>query len=487
MRKIRSGFTLIELLVVIAIIAVLIALLLPAVQAAREAARRAQCLNNLKQIGIAIANYESSFQALSVRQGIGLHGSCPGAAAYARWSAHSQLLMFIEQGNLFNSINFNLPPETPGMAGAVPFMPAYQNPNRENMTACLTQVAAFLCPSDGPPIAGWPGGNNYLANQQTWACDLSENFPSTIAPQRGSRTGSSTTTARCKVAGVTDGTSNTAYFSEKIRGTGVANPKTDLLVIANQTSLDATYLACTTSNVLTAPPLTSRQGMSWVMGEMCCTPYNHVAPPNQHELRGHGLPGQHGQHGDAGAPVEQASRRSERLDGRRIRCGSSRRRVNLQTWRALGTRNGGEVISSDHSKKTNNATGRKSRFRTGATVSVLSIRISACVLDETRGADIMNRAIRHLQVKFGPILSLAGCAGRLRRGPRAVHADLGRGPLLARSGPDGLAGRQARRRGRSDAAGPCRRLGLASRRADRVVPDRRRGRRTTGPSSSPSS
>ena len=66
--------------------------------------------------------------------------------------------MFIEQGNLFNSINFNLPPETPGMAGAVPFMPPYQNPNRENMTASLTQVATFLCPSDGPPIADLAGG-----------------------------------------------------------------------------------------------------------------------------------------------------------------------------------------------------------------------------------------------------------------------------------------------------------------------------------------
>src|SRR5580700_5501585 len=105
----RHGFTLIELLVVIAIIAVLIALLLPAVQAAREAARRAQCVNNLKQIGIAIHNYVTTFNVLPFGKGGGYVGTVPGAAAYARWSTNSQLLMFIEQGNLFNSINFNLP------------------------------------------------------------------------------------------------------------------------------------------------------------------------------------------------------------------------------------------------------------------------------------------------------------------------------------------------------------------------------------------
>src|SRR5262249_8837079 len=155
----------------------------------------------------------------------------PGAVGYARWSVLSQLLMFIEQGNLFNSINFNLPPETPGM-GPNPgqgFMPAYSNPNRENMTASLTQVATFLCPSDVPPIPTWPGGNNYLANQQTWACDLSENFPSTIAPNETPR-GVFYYNSSVRVSGVTDGLSNTAYFSEKLRGTGTPNPKTDLLV-----------------------------------------------------------------------------------------------------------------------------------------------------------------------------------------------------------------------------------------------------------------
>jgi prepilin-type N-terminal cleavage/methylation domain-containing protein len=345
MRRIRYGFTLIELLVVIAIIAVLIALLLPAVQSAREAARRSQCLNNLKQIGIAIANYESAFKVYPFAKGLPYTTTLPTAAAYARWSAHSQLLMFIEQGNLFNSINFSLPPETPGMAGAGNFMPAYQDPNRENMTASLTQVAIFLCPSDGPPISTWPGANNYLGNQQTWACDLSENLPSTDAPAEMPQ-GIFYFNSSVRVAQVTDGTSNTAYFSEKLRGNGTPNPRTDLLTIPNQSSLDSTYLTCQTTNILTAPPLTTRQGMSWVMGEMCCTVYNHVAPPNSTSCAGAPFPG------NMANMSMQVPPSSNHPGGVNVLMGDASGRfiktnVNLVTWRALGTRNGGEVISAD--------------------------------------------------------------------------------------------------------------------------------------------
>src|SRR6187402_2594220 len=97
-KLIASAFTLVELLVVIAIIGILVALLLPAVQAAREAGRRTHCLNNLKQIGLALHNYHDVRKALPF--GKGAPYPMP-AAGYARWSPHAMILPFMEQGTTY--------------------------------------------------------------------------------------------------------------------------------------------------------------------------------------------------------------------------------------------------------------------------------------------------------------------------------------------------------------------------------------------------
>jgi prepilin-type N-terminal cleavage/methylation domain-containing protein/prepilin-type processing-associated H-X9-DG protein len=150
-KRCRSeGFTLIELLVVIALVSMLIALLLPAVQGAREAARRAQCLNNMKQIGLAIANYESALGCLvpgyisspAPMTQLGVLGDNPDPITNDNgpgWGWLALLLPYAEQGPLYNAINVNLPTWV-----------------ADNGTAVLTQLEVFLCPAANNPNATCP-------------------------------------------------------------------------------------------------------------------------------------------------------------------------------------------------------------------------------------------------------------------------------------------------------------------------------------------
>ncbi len=351
MNRCRSAFTLIELLVVIAIIAVLIALLLPAVQAAREAARRAQCINNLKQFGLAIHNYDDSFRCLPFGKGDDYQVVLPSAPVYARWSTHSQLLMFLEQTPLFNAINFSLPPETPNLdTYNMGFDMPYQDPNRENATVCRIAVAAFLCPSDpagAGGLTGWDGGNNYYGNEGSWLCDACQQTPSTIAPGYLPQ-GPLYNRSCVNLAGISDGTSSTAFFSERRRGQGVVNLQSDMYAMGQAMTIDQTWQMCTTLDMTMAMALTSSMGATWAIGDMTCSTYNHVSTPNTRtcaSMAG-GMMGM----GSMSNMAVQLPPSSYHPGGVNVLFGDGSTRflkdsTALAVWRALSTRNGGEIVN----------------------------------------------------------------------------------------------------------------------------------------------
>jgi prepilin-type N-terminal cleavage/methylation domain-containing protein/prepilin-type processing-associated H-X9-DG protein len=220
----RRGFTLIELLVVIAIIGVLIALLLPAVQAAREAARRAQCVNNLKQVGLGIANYESANVSYPVGVINNVNSPSQGQDCQTRnQSMFSLILPYMEQTTIYNAINFSFPSfgHAPGAWGLGIDSGATQQ------TAFSNVVNSYLCPSDLRSASNAPSATstnrysngsysmvfgNYDVWHWYWGC-----------PNTGSPTVWGATDAMFgydtayKVADLTDGTSNTLAVGETCR------------------------------------------------------------------------------------------------------------------------------------------------------------------------------------------------------------------------------------------------------------------------------
>lgn len=349
----KTGFTLIELLVVIAIIAVLISLLLPAVQSAREAARRAQCINNLKQLGLAMHNYHDAVGSFPFGQ---------GPFGWNDWSAQIYLLPYMEQRPLYNTINFT---RTIGPASPT---------NAENQTMMRTQYNIFICPSDVDKLTNPFGHLNYASN--------SGHNPQFFGRSSGGNTASglflwaadpnpfsSDGTAHLNKAGqivslrdVTDGTSNTSAFSEKVKAVGgngntsyrsnprdLSKPLSMMFSVSlggvDENTPNGYFLRCKAINPVTNTLADSQvMGSHYWSGHPYAGRFNHVMTPNTWGC----LYGINGETNGNGA-VPPSSRHPGGVNV--VMADGSVRfvkdSVNNTTWWALGSRNGGEIVSAD--------------------------------------------------------------------------------------------------------------------------------------------
>ncbi len=371
-RRLRRGFTLIELLVVIAIIAVLIALLLPAVQAAREAARRAQCVNNLKQLGLGVHNYLSTnnaFPPLLTNWNIG--GSATPQNGSGTWplSWAVSLLPFIEQTQLFNACN-----QSNG---------AQDGPQT---TVTYNKCNFMICPSENLTNGPWPVTINGQGVQSPGYANYSANFggPSAISawsgpivPMKPATVNGISSNCACYqngnlgpfgVEGVNDGTSNTAMISEKF--IGISNPSTNGVApgsvysrrvnfaVGTSNPNDAGtnggalalafYNACNSAPAAAATNVNYWNGACWDgshSGTLRFNSYDHVMPPNSYTCTTSGGEDP----GNNNTAITAASNHSGGVNVC-MADGSVRfvkNSINVSTWWAIGSRNMSETVSGD--------------------------------------------------------------------------------------------------------------------------------------------